>query len=188
MVSLLLFGPVWAQTEPNATPAPQAEPAQKSEDQEAYEKSYKAYWEAEPRRWTIVKPSQIELRNISLTPINYIPGFDYNLVAAIKNKSSVLVTGLKLAVTAYDCPANHRGVEECDAIERKEETVILLQQVPAKEIRRLDLNLLVFGPLTPPPPLSGVLYLTARVAAVRGRVDAMPEDGLLEAAIYGKKP
>jgi len=75
--------------------------------------------EAKPRtccqyeqgQWSNESASQIEISDSSLTGIG---NNDYNISAVVKNKSESEVTGLRLSITARDCPTQDAQVADCD--------------------------------------------------------------------------
>jgi hypothetical protein len=73
--------------------------------------------QAEQKRWSIVSASQIEISDPSLTGIG---NSDYNISAVVKNKSESKVIGLRLSVTARDCPTQDAPVADCDIFGRIE--------------------------------------------------------------------
>jgi hypothetical protein len=67
---------------------------------------------AEPKRWTIVTPSQVDLRNLHIER-----GKDegtYNVSASIRNNATVSISAVEVNVTAYDCPTRNTPVATCN--------------------------------------------------------------------------
>jgi hypothetical protein len=110
-------------------------------------KEFEACDEAEAKRWTLVKTSEVELRNVTLAPVVDSKDPEANtLVAALKNKSSKRVTDIKLAFTSFDCADAKTSTDKCDVIGRKAYTLTI--DVPPGEVHRLDT--VVWTPAVPP--------------------------------------
>jgi hypothetical protein len=126
--------------------------------------------EAEAKRWTLVKTSDVELRNVTLAPVVDSKDPEANtLVAALKNKSSKRVTDIKLAFTSFDCADAKTSTDKCDVIGHAAYTLKI--DVPPGEVHRVDT--VVWTPAV--PPLSGVLVWKLVVTAVRA-YEGDPED------------
>jgi hypothetical protein len=95
--------------------------------------------QAEQKRWSIVSASQIEISEPSLTGIG---NDDYNFSAVVKNKSDSKVIGLRLSVTARDCPTQDAPVADCDIFGRVE---TFESDIPAGEVRQINRKITIRG-------------------------------------------
>jgi hypothetical protein len=69
---------------------------------------------AEPKRWTIVTPSQLDLRNLRIERSDTTG--HYNVSGSIRNNATVSISAVELNVTAYDCPTRNTPVAACNVI------------------------------------------------------------------------
>ena len=69
---------------------------------------------AEPKRWTIVTPSQLELHNLHIER-GKDEGY-YNVSGSVRNNAAVSISAVELNVTAYDCPTRNTPVATCNII------------------------------------------------------------------------
>jgi len=143
----------------------QKQEAHKEQERVAFEAERKEYCQAEQKRWTIVSPSQIELRGASLKqPPNDGINDKYDIAASVKNNSNSKVTALRLNVSALDCPKLNARVADCDQIGSGDETIEI--DIPAGEVRQIT------GKITLHPGRPrGVLTKRSDVYAVRVTLD-----------------
>lgn len=134
---------------------------------------------AEPKRWTIVTPSQLELRNLHIERGK--DDGDYNVSGSIRNNATVSISAVELNVTAYDCPTRNTPVAACNVVGHASNP---LAEIYSSEIgdRKLGdgINLppgkvgevvgSVFFQSLPSP--RGVLSWTVAVSKVRALLDA----------------
>jgi hypothetical protein len=84
-----------------------------------FEAKQKEYCQAERKRWSIVPPTQIEIRNPTLTQKKELYGVtndDYTFTASVKNKSKSKVIALRFNVTARDCPTQDARSTGCEVL------------------------------------------------------------------------
>jgi hypothetical protein len=93
----------------------------------------KASEEADKKKWTIVRPSQVELRDTLLTPPAYRD--EYSVTASVKNRSAVNISKIKMNVVAFDCPAETANFSQCDVVGHQERE--FYSNVPAGEVRQI---------------------------------------------------
>src|SRR5262249_11338178 len=99
--------------------------------------------QAEHKRWSIVPASQIEISEPSLRAIG---NDDYKFTAVVKYKSDSKVIGLRLSVTARDCPTLDAPVAGCDIFGRVE---TFESDIPAGEVRQIDRKIAIRGVAKP---------------------------------------
>jgi hypothetical protein len=172
----------------------ESEAAKAQEEQQRqvkYEADKKDYCEAQQKRkmieekqWTVVPASQIEIRDPSLTQAQQsygAPNDDYRFTASAKNKSKSKVVGLRMNVTALDCPTQDTRNASCEIVGRSDGTFIT--DIPAGEVRRIDgkFNLRNL------PRARGVIMPRFAISAVRVPTDQddRPIDGLMPTVIAG---
>ena len=102
----------------------------KNEQERIAEAKQRTRCQYEQGQWSIESASQIEISDPSLTGIG---NYDYNISAVVKNKSDDEVTGLRLSITASDCPTQDAQVADCDIFGRVE---TFETDIPAGEVRR----------------------------------------------------
>ncbi len=69
---------------------------------------------AEPKRWTIVTPSQLDFRDLHVG--RHDPDGYYEVSGSVKNNAAVSISAVELNVTAYDCPTRNTPVAACNVI------------------------------------------------------------------------
>jgi hypothetical protein len=101
-----------------------------------FEDDQKAFCQAEQKRWAVVPPAQIEIRDPSLTEGRFPTLNDnYDFTASAKNKSKSRVTTLRINVTALDCPAQNARAADCDIVGHDDEKFDT--DIPAGEVRQI---------------------------------------------------
>jgi hypothetical protein len=88
---------------------------QKEEQKRAKAEEDRIFWETEKKRWKIVKPTQIEIREAEVSA-NY---GDYRVSGSVRNKAATNVSAIKFSVVAYDCPTKATPVTGCDVIDKQ---------------------------------------------------------------------
>lgn len=122
----------------------------------------------EEKRWKIVPASQIELRDASLAQAQQSYGAssdDYRFTASARNKSKFKVVGLRMNVTALDCPTQDVRAAACEIVGRDENA--FGADVPAGEVRRVEGKFA----LRNLPKARGVIMPKFVVSAVRAALD-----------------
>ena len=143
----------------------------KAQDDEQYRVKFatdqKAYCDAQQKSWTIVSASQIEIRGPSLTQDQFYGSinFNYTLSASAKNKSTSKVTGLRLNVTALDCPAQESRQSDCEVIGHSTGTIST--EIPPAEVRQINGKV----ELRDVPKPRGVFVSKFAVNAVRASIN-----------------
>ena len=102
----------------------------KNEQKRIAEAKQRTRCQYEQGQWSIESASQIEISDPSLTGVG---NYDYNISAVAKNNSDDEVTGLRLSITARDCPTQDAQVADCDIFGRVE---TFETDIPAGEVRR----------------------------------------------------
>jgi len=136
--------------------------------------------QAEQKRWSIVPASQIEISEPSLTAIG---NDDYKFSAVVKNKSDSKVIGLRLSVTARDCPTLDAPVAGCDIFGRVE---TFESDIPAGEVRQIDRKIAIRGVAKPHHVVSPRLAVNG-VRAPLNQSDNAPANDLLSGWLMGCK-
>jgi hypothetical protein len=136
---------------------------QKEEQKKAKVEEDRVFWETERKRWNVVKPAQVEVRQAE---VSQSFGADYQVSGLIRNKAAVKVSAIKFSVVAYDCPTKATPVAGCTVIGRASETTYL--DAPAGQIAALGQ---VFKVQNLPQP-HGVLAWNFSVDSVRAPLDA----------------
>jgi hypothetical protein len=136
--------------------------------------------QAEQKRWSIVLGSQIDISDSSLTAIG---NNDYNISAVVNNKSDSKVIGLRLSVTARDCPTQDAPVADCDVFGRVE---TFESDIPAGEARKIDRKTTIRGVSKSRHVVSPRLAVNG-VRALLSQSDDAPADGLLSGWLTGCK-
>jgi hypothetical protein len=137
----------------------------------AAEQRTRCEYEQEP--WSNESASQIEISDPSLTGIG---NYDYNISAVVKNKSDDEVTGLRLSITARDCPTQDTQVAECDIFGRVE---TFETDIPAGEVRQINGKITIRDVEKP-------RYVVSPKFVVND-VRAPPDDALANALLSGGK-
>ena len=158
--------------------------AQEKKQQEAENKhertAQRTRCQAEHKRWSIVSASQIEISDPSLTGIG---NDDYNISAVVNNKSKSKVIGLRLSITARDCPAQDAQVADCDIFGRVE---TFESDIPAGEVRQINRKITIRGVAKPRHVVSPMLAVNGVRAPLNQSDDAPPND-LLSGWLRGCK-
>ncbi len=136
--------------------------------------------QAEQKRWSIVSASQIEISDPSLTEVG---DNDYNISAVVNNKSESKVIGLRLSVTARDCPTQDAQVADCDIFGRVE---TLESDIPAGEVRKINRKITIRGVANPRHVVSPRLAVNG-VRAPLNQSDDAPANDLLSEWLRGCK-
>jgi hypothetical protein len=137
---------------------------QEKKQQEAKNEQRRTHCQYEQEQWSIESASQIEISDPSLTGIG---NSDYNISALVKNKSQSEVTGLRLSITARDCPTLDAQVADCDIFGRVE---TFETDIPAGEVRQINGKITIRGVEKP-------RYVVSPKFAVND-VRAPPDDAL----------
>jgi hypothetical protein len=139
----------------------------KEQERATFEAEQKAYCEAEKRRWAIVPASQIEIRDPSLSRGQFWDGNNdnYAFTASAKNKSKSKVTGLRLNVTALDCPTQDARPTDCDIVGHSDGTFDA--DIPTGEVREINGRVT----LRDVPKPRGVFSPRFAVSGVRAAID-----------------
>ena len=136
--------------------------------------------QAEQKRWSVVSASQIEISDASLTGIG---NNDYNISAVVKNKSDSKVIGLRLSVTARDCPTQDAQAADCDIFGRVE---TFETHIPAGEVRQINRKITIRGVAKPRYVVSPRLAVNG-VRAPLNQSDDAPANDLLSGWLRGCK-
>ena len=136
--------------------------------------------QAEQKRWSIISSSQIEINDASLTGIG---NDDYNISALVNNRSESKVIGLRLSVTARDCPTQDAQVTDCDIFGRVE---AFESDIPAGEVRKINRKITIRGVANPRHVVSPSLALNG-VRAPLNQSDDTPANDLLSGWLRGCK-
>jgi hypothetical protein len=141
LAALVAIGYFWA-SEKASENAAQEKKQQEAENEHELT-AHRNRCQAEQKRWSIVSASQIEISDASLTGIG---NNDYNLSAVVKNKSESNVIGLRLSVTARDCPTQDAQAADCDIFGRVE---TFESDIPAGEVRQINRKITIRGVAKP---------------------------------------
>ena len=114
--------------------------------------------------------SQIEIGDPSLTGIG---NDDYNISAVVNNKSESKVIGLRLSVTARDCPTQDAQVANCDIFGRVE---TFESDIPAGEVRKINRKITIRGVAKPRHVVSPRLAVNGVRAPLNQSDDAPAND------------
>jgi hypothetical protein len=144
----------------------------KNEHERIAEAGQRTRCQYEQEQWSNESASQIEISDSSLTRIG---NYDYNISAIVKNKSESEVTGLRLSITARDCPTQDAQVADCDIFGRVE---TFETDIPAGEVRRINGKITIRGVDKPS-------YVVSPKFAVND-VRAPPGDALANALLSGR--
>jgi hypothetical protein len=136
--------------------------------------------QAEQKRWSIVSASQIEISDASVTGIG---NDDYSISAVVKNKSESKVIGLRLSVTARDCPTQDAQVADCDIFGNVETFEC---DIPAGEVRKISRKITIRGVVKPRHVVSPRLAVNG-VRAPLNQSDDAPANDLLSGWLRGCK-
>ena len=123
----------------NAAQEKKQHEAQNEPERTAFEAEQRNHCLAEQNRWSIVSASQIEISDAALTGIG---NSDYNISAVVKNISEFKVIGLRLSITARDCPTQDAQAADCDIFGRVE---TFESDIPAGEVRQINRKITIRG-------------------------------------------
>jgi hypothetical protein len=144
----------------------------KNEQERIAEAEQRTHCQYEQGQWSIESASQIEISDPSLTGIG---NYDYNISAVVKNRSESEVTGLRLSITARDCPTQDAQLADCDIFGRVE---AFETDIPAGEARQINGKITIRGVEKP-------RYVVSPKFAVND-VRAPPDDALANALLSGR--
>ena len=108
---------------------------------------------------------------------------DYNISAVVNNKSEFKVIGLRLNVTARDCPTQDASAADCDIFGRVE---TFESDIPAGEVRKIDRKFTIRGVTKPRHVVSPRLVVNGVRAPLNQSDDAAAND-LLSGWLRGCK-
>jgi hypothetical protein len=156
--------------------------AQRKNEQErtAFEAEQRNRCLAEQKRWSIVSASQIEISDASLTGIG---NNDYNISAVVKNRSESRVIGLRLSVTARDCPTQDALAADCDIFGRVE---TFESDIPAGEVRQINRKIAIRG-VAEPHHVVSPRFAVNGVRAPLNQSDDAPVNDFLSGWLRGCK-
>jgi hypothetical protein len=175
---LVAIGYFWASEEDGENAAP--EKKQQEAENEHERRVQRDRCQAEQKRWSIVSGSQIDISDPSLTAIG---NNDYNISAFVNNKSESKVIGLRLSVTARDCPTQDAQAADCDIFGRVE---TFESAIPAGEVRKIDRKITIRGVAKHRHVVSPRLAVNG-VRALLSQSDDAPADDLLSGWFRGCK-
>jgi Tfp pilus assembly protein PilE len=178
LAALVAIGYLWPSEK--ATENAAQEQKQQEAENEHERTAQRSRCQAEQKRWSIVSASQIEISDASLTGIG---NDDYNISAVINNKSESKVIGLRLSVTARDCPTQGAQVADCDIFGRVE---TFESDVPAGEVRQINRKITIRGVAKPRYVVSPRLAVNG-VRAALNQSDDPPANDLLSGWLRGCK-
>jgi hypothetical protein len=174
---LLVIGGVAYLTREKAAQIQQEEEIEKAQKDAEHEAQQAKYCEDEVKRWSIVQPSQIEIRSPSIEA----RFGDYRVVASAKNNSKSRITSLRADVVALDCQGS--GASACETVGRSENQEFIVD-IPAGEVRGLD-QVVRFKDF---PTLRGTLLPRLTVKRTRAAIYETDDSGLIEEWLYSCKP
>src|SRR6516164_3425754 len=152
----------------------------KNEHERIAEAGQRTRCQYEQEQWSNESASQIEISDSSLTRIG---NYDYNISAIVKNKSESEVTGLRLSITARDCPTQDAQVADCDIFGRVE---TFETDIPAGEVRKINRKVTIRGVAKPRHVVSPRLAVNGVRAPLNQSDDASAND-LLSGWLRGCK-
>jgi hypothetical protein len=141
LAALVAIGYLWPSEKARENSA--QENKQQEAENEREQTAQRTRCQAEQKRWSIVSASQIEIGDPSLTGIG---NDDYNISAVVNNKSESKVIGLRLSVTARDCPTQDAQVADCDIFGRVE---TFESDIPAGEVQKINRKITIRGVAKP---------------------------------------
>jgi hypothetical protein len=141
ILAALVAGYFWPSNRATSENAIQEKKQQetKNEQERVAEAEQRTHCQYEQGPWSVESASQIEISDPSLTGIG---NSDYNISALVKNKSQSEVTGLRLSITARDCPTQDAQVADCDIFGRIE---TFETDIPAGEVRQINGKITIRG-------------------------------------------
>jgi hypothetical protein len=144
----------------------------KNEQEQIAEAGQRTRCQYEQEQWSNESASQIEISDPALTGVG---NYDYNISAVVKNRSESEVTGLRLSITARDCPTQDAQVADCYIFGRVE---TFETDIPAGEVRQINGKITIRGVEKP-------RYVVSPKFAVND-VRAPPDDALANALLSGR--
>jgi hypothetical protein len=178
LAALVAIGYLWPSEKASENSA--QEKKQQEAENEHEQTAQRTRCQAEQKRWSIVSASQIEIGDPSLTGIS---NDDYNISAIVNNKSESKVIGLRLSVTARDCPTQDAPVADCDIFGRVE---TFESDIPAGEVRQINRKITIRGVAKPRHVVSPKLAVNG-VRAPLNQSDDAPANDLLSGWLRGCK-
>ena len=178
LTALVAIGYFWASEEAGENAA--QEKKQQETENEHERTVQRDRCQAEQKRWSIVSGSQIDISDASLTAIG---NNDYNISAVVNNKSESKVIGLRLSVTARDCPTQDAHTADCDIVGRVE---TFESDIPAGEVRKIDRKITIRG-VAKPRYLVSLKLAVNGVRAPLSQSDDAPANDLLSGWLRGCK-
>jgi hypothetical protein len=176
LTALVAIGYLW-QSEKAGENAAQEQKQQEAEN-EHERTAQRARCQAEQKRWSIVSASQVEISDASLNWADYE---NYDIGVVINNKSESKVIGLRLSVTARDCPTQDAQVADCDIFGRVE---TFESDIPAGEVRKINRKITIRGVAKPRRVVSPRLVVNG-VRAPLNQSDDAPANDLLSGWLRG---
>jgi hypothetical protein len=141
LAALVAIGYFWSREKASENAAQEKEQQEAENEHERIAQRNRC--QSEQKRWSIVSASQIEISDVSLTGIG---NDDYNIGALVNNKSESKVIGLRLSVTARDCPTQDAQVTDCDIFGRVE---TFETDIPAGAVRKINTKIPIRGVANP---------------------------------------
>ena len=178
LAALVAIGYFWPREKANENAAQEKEQQEAGNEHERIAQRNRC--QAEQKRWSIVSASQIEISDVSLTGIG---NDDYKISALVNNRSESKVIGLRLSVTARDCPTQDAQVADCDIFGRVE---TFESEIPAGEVRKIDRKITIRGVANPRHVVSPRLAVNG-VRAPLSRSDDAPANDLSSGWLRGCK-
>jgi hypothetical protein len=109
------------------------ERVEREQELTACEVKKKAAAEADKVNWSIVKASQVELRETLLKPSTYAD--EYNVTASAKNRAVAAISKIRMNIVALDCPDDDPSKSKCDIVGHQEKEFDA--NIPAGEVRQI---------------------------------------------------
>ena len=178
LAALVAIGYFWPSKNASENAVQEKKQQEAENEQERAEQRSRCH--AEQERWSIVSASQIEISDASLTGIG---NSDYNISAAVKNESESKEIGLRLSVTARDCPTQDAQAADCDIFGRVE---TFESDIPAGEVRQINRKITIRGVAKPRYAVSPRFAVNG-VRAPLNQSDDAPANDLLSGWLTGCK-
>ena len=181
LAALVAIGYFWPSEKASENAAQEKKQQEAENEQERIaEAEQRNHCQAEQKRWSIVSASQIEISDASLTGIG---NSDYNISAVVKNESESKVIGLRLSVTARDCPTQDAQAADCDIFGRVE---TFESDIPAGEVRQINRKMTIRG-VSKPRHVVSPRFAVNGVRARLNQSDDAPANDLLSGWLRGCK-
>ncbi len=178
LAALVAIGYFWPSKNASENAVQEKKQQEAENEQERAEQRSRCH--AEQKRWSIVSASQIEISDASLTGIG---NSDYNISAVVKNESESKVIGLRLSVTARDCPTQDAQAADCDIFGRVE---TFETDIPVGEVRQINRKITIRGVANPRYVVSPRFAVNG-VRAPLNQSDDAPANDLLSGWLMGCK-